>query len=81
MEKNEIETLPGYKWIIKSECFLDGVPSIGKRVSVDSVLMYLSLGLTPEDISRHYDIQKEAVLEAILFARNEVAKNCNSNRI
>ncbi len=71
----ENDILPGYKWIVVAKGYLGGHPSIyKKRTSIDLILKFLAQGMTPDEISADYEIPKEAILEAIDFARAEVAK-------
>ncbi len=71
----ESDILPGYKWIVVAKGYLGGNPSIyNKRTSVDLILKFLSQGMTPDEIATDYELPKEAILEAIDFARSEVAK-------
>jgi uncharacterized protein (DUF433 family) len=69
------DLVPGYKWIVISEGYLGGAPSIyKKRISVDLILTFLAQGLTPAQISTEYLIPQDAILEAIKFTQDEIAK-------
>ena len=72
---NETDLVAGYKWIAISDGYLGGAPAIyKKRISVDLILTFLAQGLTPSEIASEYDLPQEAVLEAIKFSQDEIAK-------
>ncbi|MEI6397681.1 MAG: DUF433 domain-containing protein [Pseudomonadota bacterium] len=72
---SELDLVPGYKWIVISDGYLGGAPSIyNKRISVDLILTFLAQGLTPSQISAEYLVPQDAVLEAIRFSQDEIAK-------
>ena len=71
-EKNLVE---GYKWIVIADGYMSGNPAIlGKRFSVDLILVFISQGLSVKEIVEDYELPEEAVLEALRFARESVAK-------
>jgi uncharacterized protein (DUF433 family) len=72
---SEKDLIPGYKWIVLAKGFMGGNPAIlGKRISVDLILTFVSQGMTLSEIATEYELPIEAIQEAIRYARNEVQK-------
>lgn len=72
----EIDTLPGYHWIVCDPDLLGGQPTIkGTRLTVAHVLACLSEGMTGEEIAEDYPgLPPESMSELFTFAGEQVSK-------
>ena len=67
-----------YKWIVKDDRMLWGVPSIrGTRLHVSQILECLAAGMSPDEIASDYPgFPVESIPEILRFAA-EVVKDSN----
>jgi uncharacterized protein (DUF433 family) len=59
----------GFKWIVIHPRYVGGKAAIlGKRITVAQILEDFAAGWTEEDYETEFDVPKEAVVEALLYA-------------
>ena len=69
-QEEEIQTCPGYRWVVRHPGLLGGQPTVrGTRLSVSIVLECLSAGMTAQEIAQDYPgFPAESVPEVLRFA-------------